>query len=224
VKAKLTLLIALPLLAAAAPANWQATTRMQPSGAYALGNPAAKVKMVEYLSYTCPHCATFVGEASKELKAVHVARGQIQLEFRNAVRDRYDFTAALLARCGGPSRFFGNSDAIMASQATWLGKAQGFETSSGDKLSKLSPNDGLKAVMRGVGLDRIMMARGFSAAQLDACLASKPDQERVLAMTNEAWQTRKITGTPSFLINGELVQGSSWGAIKPKVAAAIAAK
>jgi protein-disulfide isomerase len=215
---------ALGTLVAAAPVAWQSRIAVQPNGAYAMGNPAAKVKLVEYLSYTCPHCAAFVGEATKELKAGHVARGAVHLEFRNAVRDRYDFAAALLARCGGPQRFFGNSDAIMAAQPKWLARVQGFETASGEAVGKMEPNEGLKAVVRGVGLDAVMKARGFTPAQIDACIVSKPDQERVLAMTNEAWRTRQIKGTPTFAINGRLVEGSSWSALKPQVTAALSAK
>lgn len=223
-KTILVSLAALGALVAAAPVAWQSRVVAQPNGAYAMGNPAAKVKLVEYLSYTCPHCAQFVGAASKELKGGHVARGQVHLEFRNAVRDRYDFAAALLARCGGASRFFGNSDAIMAAQPQWLARVQAFETASGETVGKMEPNEGLKAVVRGVGLDTVMKARGFTPAQIDACIVSKPDQERVLAMTNEAWRTRQIKGTPSFMINGQLVEGSNWPAIKPQLTAALAAK
>ncbi len=216
--------VAIGALVAAAPVAWQSRVAVQPNGAFAMGNPAAKVKLVEYLSYTCPHCATFVGEATKELKTGHVARGTVHVEFRNAVRDRYDFAASLLARCGGAQRFFGNSDAIMAAQPQWLARVQAFETASGESVGKMEPNEGLKAVVRGVGLDSVMKARGYTPAQIDACLASKPDQDIVLAMTNEAWRTRQIKGTPTFAINGKLVEGSSWSALKPQVTAALSAK
>jgi len=215
---------AIALVAAAAP-NWVASVRIQPNGAFVMGKPAAPVKLVEYLSYTCSHCAHFTGEASAPLKAGYVAKGLATVEVRNAVRDRYDFTAALLARCGGPSKFFGNSEALFATQSTWLGKASAFETANADRMSKLAMNDSLKAIAKGVGLDALMRARGLSVAQIDACLTDAAAQKQVIAMTNEAWTVRKINGTPSFLINGNAFEGpGSWAAVEAGLKTALAAK
>jgi protein-disulfide isomerase len=215
---------AIALVAAAAP-NWIASVRIQPNGAFVMGKPAAPVKLVEYLSYTCSHCAHFTGEASAPLKTGYVAKGLATVEVRNAVRDRYDFTAALLARCGGPSKFFGNNDALFAAQATWLGKASAFESANAERISKLAMNDSLKAIAKGVGLDALMRARGFTATQIDACLADATAQKQVVAMTNEAWAIRKINGTPSFLINGNAFEGpGSWAAVEAGLKAALSAK
>lgn len=215
---------AIALVAAAAP-NWVASVRIQPNGAFVMGKPAAPVKLVEYLSYTCSHCAHFTGEASAPLKAGYVAKGLATVEVRNAVRDRYDFTAALLARCGGPSKFFGNSEALFATQATWLGKASAFEAANAERIGKLAMNDSLKAIAKGVGLDVLMRARGLTVAQIDACLTDAAAQKQVVAMTNEAWTIRKINGTPSFLINGNAFEGpGSWAAVEAGLKAALAAK
>ena len=215
---------ALALVAAAAP-NWVSSVHVQPSGAIVMGKPAAPAKLVEYLSYTCSHCAHFTGEASAPLRANYVAKGLVSVEVRNAVRDRYDFTAALLARCGGPSKFFGNNEALFANQGTWLGKADGFEAANADKLGKLAMNDSLKAIARGVGLDALMKSRGLSPAQIDACLIDKAAQKQIVDMTNEAWNARKINGTPSFLINGAAYDGpGSWAGVETGLKAALAVK
>lgn len=206
-----------PLLLIAAAPNWVASVRVQPAnGAFLMGNPAAKVKLVEYLSYTCSHCAEFTGEAKVALKRDHVAKGTVSVELRNAVRDRFDFAAALLARCGGPAKFFGNTEAIFAAQATWLGKAGAVEQANADKLAKLPIDDSLKLIARGVGLDAIMKTRGFTSAQVDACLIDKAAQDRIVKMTNEAWNVRKINGTPAFLINGTATSGvGHWNQLEP---------
>ena len=151
------------------------------------------------------------------------AMGLATVEVRNAVRDRYDFAAALLARCGGAARFFGNSEALFATQTVWLGKAGDFETANSERLGKLPMNDSLKAIARGVGLDAIMKARGFTPVQIDACLSDAAAQKLVVAMTNEAWSVRKISGTPSFLINGKTVEGpGSWANVENGLKAALA--
>lgn len=215
---------AFALIAATAP-NWISSVRVQPNGAFIMGKPAAPVKLVEYLSYTCSHCAHFTGEASAPLKANYITKGLASVEVRNAVRDRYDFTAALLARCGGPARFFGNSEALFATQAMWLGKASEFETANADQLGKLAMNESLKAIARGVGLDAIMKARGFTPVQIDACLSDAAAQKQVVAMTNEAWSIRKINGTPSFLINGTAYEGpGTWAGVEGGLKTALAPK
>ncbi len=213
------------VMIASAPANWANRARLIPSGAIVLGNPAAKVKFVEYLSYSCSHCAEFTAEAKLPLKRDYVAKGQVSVEVRNAVRDGYDFTAALLARCGGPSRFTGNTEAIMASQSAWLGKAAAFDAANSEKLSKLPIDQRLSLIMRGVGLDGVMKARGFTPAQINACLISKGDQKAVVDMTNEAWKVQKITGTPAFLINGQPITASGhWHSVEPELKSALAAQ
>ncbi len=196
-----------------------------PNGAFVLGNPAAKVRLVEYLSFTCSHCAQYLGESSAPLKRNYVARGTVAVEVRNAVRDRYDFAAALFARCGGPSKFFGNTEMLMATQGQWLAKAPAFDQANGAKMAKMPINQSLLLISRGLGLEALMKARGFTAPQLGACLIDKKAQDQVAAMTNEAWNVRKLTGTPSFLINGEAFDGPGhWLNVETALPAALAAK
>jgi protein-disulfide isomerase len=213
-------------IGAAPPApKWASTVNLAPNGAFVMGNPAAKAKLVEYLSYTCSHCAEYTAEASVPLKRDYVAKGLVSVEFRNAVRDRLDFTAALLARCGGPRQFFAISDQLMATQAVWLGKAQAFSEANGEKLEKMPINEGLKLIARGLGFDAIMKARGISLADMDACLTNKAAQDKIAGMTNEAWGSRKIQGTPSFLINDMIVSApGKWALIEPELKTALAAK
>ena len=216
--------VALISIGAAAP-NWTSTVKLAPNGAFVMGNPAAKAKLVEYLSYTCSHCAEYTAEAAVPFKRDYVAKGAVSVEFRNAVRDRLDFTAALIARCGGPTKFFAISDQLMATQSVWLGKAQAFGEANGEKLNKLPINAGLKLIARGLGFDEILKARGISAADMDACLTNKAAQDKIAWMTNEAWGSRKIQGTPSFLINDTLVTApGKWVLIEPELKTALAAK
>ena len=66
-----------------------------------MGNPNAEVKLVEFGSMTCPHCAEFDEQGGKPLIDNYVKNGQVSFEFRNFVRDPFDMTASLIARCGG---------------------------------------------------------------------------------------------------------------------------
>ncbi|MHA6769229.1 DsbA family protein [Sphingobium ummariense] len=204
----LPLLLALPAAAfpAAAP-NWTARVALSPIGGHVLGNPAAPTKLVEYVSYTCSHCAHFVGEASQPLRDRYVKGGKLSVEVRNAVRDKYDLTAALLARCGGPRRFFGNHEALFANQDPWMEKLTAYDR---DAVKPTEEKAALRDIGQKTGLYALMAKRGFTPAQLDACVNDPNAMKQILAMTDEAWNKVRITGTPSFTLNGTLVRGSDW--------------
>lgn len=223
-------LVALALAAATLPAalaaqkavDWTAHVVATPAGAFVMGNPNAKAKLVEYISYTCNHCAHFTGESAKPLKSGYVAKGTTSVEFRHAVRDRLDFTASLLARCGGAKGFFRDSEAILAAQPTWMAAGASFEAAQGGKIGDGTVTGGVKALAAGSGLKALMMSRGYTEARLDACLGDPGQQKLVAAMTGQAWEVEQIPGTPSFAINGRRVEGPpTWAALEPELRAAI---
>lgn len=205
-------LIGLPSALIAAPAaNWATRVALSPIGGHVLGNPAAPTKLVEYVSYTCSHCAHFVGEASAPLKANYVKGGKVSVEARNAVRDKYDLTAALLARCGGPKRFFGNHEALFANQDAWMEQLQAYDRGAAKPSEQIAL---LRDIGRNTGLYALMGKRGFTPAQLDACIGNPAAMKQILAMADEAWNKVKIGGTPAFTINGTRVGGSSWSSLR----------
>jgi protein-disulfide isomerase len=207
---------------AAAARDWTQTVTMTPAGAYVLGNPNAKVRLVEYLSMTCPHCAHFTGESLKPLREGYVRKGLVSIEVRHAIRDSLDIAATLLARCGGGKPFFGNVEALMAAQDSWVRDAVAFQEQDGGKAGKLPLGQALAAFAHGAGLDRIMAARGIPAARANACLANKIEQDRLVAMAQEAWSTRQIPGTPAFLLNGTLLTNvNGWAGLEPKLREAL---
>lgn len=204
---------ALALVAAAPATDWTHRVTQTPQGAFVLGNPAAKQRLVEYVSYTCPHCAHFTGEASAVLRQKYVANGGTAIEIRHAVRDPIDFAATLLARCTGPARFFAMHDKLFATQQSWFEAGANYIEENREALNKLPQTQQLQALAKGAGLPTVT---GLSEAQANACIANAAAQKTVLAMTDEAWSKRKIAGTPYFLINGQGVENTaSWAALQP---------
>lgn len=202
----------LPAAAHAAPAaDWTARVALSPIGGHVMGNPEASTKLVEYISYTCSHCAHFVGEATAPLKAGYVKGGKVSVEVRNAVRDKYDLTAALLARCGGAGRFFGNHEALFADQKAWMDRLIAYDR---DAAKPEEEQAALRDIGRKTGLYTLMQGRGFTDAQLDRCIDDPQAMSQVLAMTEEAWKKVRITGTPGFTVNGTLVKGSDWPTLR----------
>lgn len=202
------------LSAAPAATNWLLTFSQTPRGSFIIGNPAAPTKLAEYASYTCGHCAHFETGDVPLVKSQFVATGKVSFEIRNLVRDPMDLTAAMLARCGGKGRFFGNHRQLMATQAQWA---------HGEKLSKatiahLEAGKTLHFMLGAygeLGLDTIMAQRGITPAQGKACLADAAAFKAIIAMTDEATDTLKINATPTLLVNGQIVDGHDFATLKP---------
>jgi len=202
--------------------DWSHHVTRTAAGAYVLGNPDAKVKLVEYFSLTCPHCAHFEQEALPALGATYIKSGRVSLEMRHALRDPADFAASLLARCAGPAGYFGAIDLIFARQEQWFEKVQAYQSANLDKLKAMSPDAALDALARNGGLIALVESRGVTPARANACLASKTEKDLLGKMAAEAWNARKIEGTPTFLINGTAVPDTTtWAELKPKLDAAL---
>ncbi|HEX8484458.1 DsbA family protein [Sphingomonas sp.] len=207
-------LAAILLSGAARPRDWTATVTATPAGAYVLGNPQARVKLVEYASYTCNHCAAFSRESDAVLKGRMIRSGSTSLEVRHIVRDSLDLSAAILARCTGRQRFFATSAAIFAAQDDWLARGAQFQQLNGSHLALYSQTDQLRVLADGSGLTALVKARGLSEPAVAACFADDAGIARITAMTAAA--PRDIPGTPTFYINGRIVpRTASWSALEP---------
>jgi len=208
-------LAAAALVAAAPAADWTKRVTQTPQGAFVLGNPAAKTKLVEYVSYTCDHCATFSNTASAPLKSRFVASGGTSVEVRHAVRDPIDLAATVLARCTGPSRFFAAHEKLFATQDQWFGAGVRYAQANQAALEKAPGPERVKMLAKAANLGTLI---GLTDAQANACLADPKQQAAVMAMTKEAWSTRSIPGTPFFLVNGAPQEGvTSWAALEPRL-------
>ncbi len=210
--------------ALAAPAEAQQTdwtTRVTQSkmGGHVLGNPLAKHKLVEYVSYTCNHCASFTVDSNVPLKSNHLAKGHVSSEVRNYVRDPVDFTAALLARCGGRAKFFGNHRAFMSTQGQWLRKVTTATRETRESWYTGELDTRLRKIASDVGFYDLIAKRGINRTQANACLANTDSQNKILAMTRHGQDEVKITGTPSFTLDGKLLpRVHSWTSLRPILA------
>ncbi|MEO9601559.1 thioredoxin domain-containing protein [Parasphingorhabdus sp.] len=208
-----------------APATAQETaqaTRVTHSAmsGHVMGNPLATHKLVEYMSYTCSHCAAFEKESHGPLTANFINKGHISFEVRNLVLNPIDLTAAMLARCGGRTKFFGNHRAILSQQPEWLATFQATSPEVMKTLNEGTVPQRLKKIAKAAGLDTLMEKRGFNPTQITACLSDKNEQDKILAMTKYAAETLKLTGTPSFtLADKPLEHVHNWTALQPKITA-----
>ncbi len=213
------LLLVAPALLAATPArDWSKLAVMKPDGAYVLGNPAAKVKLVEWASYTCPHCGHFAVESAPVLKDRMIRSGSTSLEVRHLVRDPVDLAAATVVRCAGARGFAAAHLAVFAAQEKWMGQAQTYLQANSARLEKLPRNAALRQVADGIGLTAIGKAQGLTEPQVAACFANQPALDRLLALS--ASVPPEVAGTPTFFLNGKLLPQGGWAEIQTQLAAA----
>ncbi|MEQ1542574.1 MAG: thioredoxin domain-containing protein [Novosphingobium sp.] len=205
-----------PLAAIAPPAgkSWAETIAVTPEGGYLMGNPQAPIKLVEYGSLTCSHCAEFAHAATAELRDSFVASGRVSFEFRNFIRDAIDLTAAQLTHCGPPESFFALTDQVFANQMTFMEKAQTAGKPAQDAAFSLEPAKRGPAIGELTGLTEFFASRGIAKDQANACLADAAKAEAMAAQVTKQADQYQITGTPTFLINGKKADFGAWPELK----------
>lgn len=202
--------------------DWSRTVAISPAGGFVMGNPNAPVKVIEFASYTCPHCAAFSRDIEPQLVLKYVRTGQASYEFRNAARDRYDVVAAVLARCTGVKGFFPATTAVYAAQSDWISQAIAYEQAHADEIDKLEGVDKGVAIARAAGLDSLFAARGLTLPQQRACLGDEAELKAVIDMSQDANENRHIPGTPAVFVNDDLLPGpAEWPALDAAVGAAL---
>jgi protein-disulfide isomerase len=197
--------------------DWSTVATRLPSGAFLWGNPDAKVRLVEYLSLTCPHCAHLEGEAIPPLTAKYIRPGLVNYEVRHALRDGFDYAGSILARCDGPETFFSTLPKVFAQQNVWFARAQSW--SRIEQAEGQQPDQMLPKLARGAGFDGVF---GMTNDRIDACLGNHAEQDLLNAQANEAWRRPGFPGTPTFLINDQMQASiGTWADLDAALAAAL---
>lgn len=153
-----------------------------------MGDAAAPVQVIEYASYTCPHCKRFHEGPFKELKAEYIDTGKVEFVYREVYFDRFGLWASLVARCGGEDRFFGISDLIYEQQGDW---------------TRGAPAD-IANNLRTIG-----KTAGLTDEELDACFSDGEKAQNLVSWYEANAAADGIRSTPSFLINGQLYSNMS---------------
>lgn len=150
-----------------------------------LGDPNAKVKVVEYASVTCSHCAAFNETTFPAFKAKYVDTGKVHYTFKEFLTPPEQVAAAgfLIARCAGKDKYFTVIDAL------FRGQQEMFQ--SGD--------------MRG-GLLRVAQSAGMTEEQFNACVQDEKALTALNTRVEKAIRQDGISATPTFVINGKKVK------------------
>ena len=194
--------------------NWLGQIATTPEGGHLRGNPKADIKLVEFVSYTCPHCSHFETESDATLQLALIKSGKGSFEIRSYLRNPIDVAASLMIECGAATKVFGNHSAMLRSQSKWLR-----EPSPSEITRWQNPNfvTRMRYIATDLKLYDVMMPRGYTKVQLDQCLANKALAQRIADQTTDAYTRLKVDSTPSFLLNGELVPDHDWAGIQARL-------
>jgi len=206
---------------APAKVNWVNVVAATPEGGMRMGNPNAKVKLIEYGSRTCPHCALFDKEGLPVLKAGPIAAGKLSYEFRDyPVHGAFDLAPILLGHCVSPAQFFPLLDAMFANQQALTAKAQAAEAKV-QAMTNPTPNQIATSFATDLGYVDFVKRRGMAPARAQACLTARAGVDKIVAVTNAGEKQYAISGTPTFVINGTKADNVyDWAALQPLLAAA----
>lgn len=202
--------------------DWSQMVSETPEGGFVMGNPDADVRLVEFASMTCPHCATFDQEGKPELVENYVKAGRVAYEFRNFVFNSADMAASLIARCNGAQSFFPLTSALFEDQQEWLDQVSSLSAEQQQAIQNLPPQQQVVAIAEAAGLQQWAAQRGVPSARSRECLTDQQEIDQLVQMRTDAVSQYQVPGTPAFVINGELAENvSSWDALEPELREAI---
>jgi len=158
-----------------------------------LGAESSKVTIVEYASFTCPHCANFHKGPFKELKAEYLDTDKVTFIYRDVYFDRFGLWASMVARCAGPEKFFGISDMIYNQQREWT---------DGEPV-KIADN-----------LRRIGKVAGIAPDQVEACLNDSEKAKALVAWYQKNAEADDVNSTPTLVINGKKYNNMNYADLK----------
>jgi len=153
----------------------------------AMGAEEAPLTVIEYASFTCPHCRNFHQNTFKKFKENYIDTDKVRFIYREVYFDRFGLWAGMVARCGGGDKYFGISSMIYDQQSTWT---------KGENPGAIADN-----------LVTIGKTAGLTGDEIDACLQDSAMAQAMIAVYQENAERDGVKSTPSFLIDGELVSG-----------------
>lgn len=150
----------------------------------ALGSSDAPVTVIEYASFTCPHCGHFHNGILPDLKKEFIDSGKVRFIYRDFPLDHFALRAAMLARCNSHRDYFAFLDVLYRDQQRWI-----------------TAQDPLVALLR------LARLAGINGEDFKQCVGNKGLEDAILQQRLQASKKYRLQATPSFIINEELYTG-----------------
>ncbi|WP_300973681.1 thioredoxin domain-containing protein [Sphingomonas sp. LHG3406-1] len=206
--------------------DWSKLVTQTTEGGMLMGNPQAKVKVVEFGSMSCHVCAEFATTDEPKLVEQYVKTGNVSFEFRNFVRDSLDITMSLVTRCAGATpQFFALTNGMYAEQKNFFDRIQAVPEAELQGLQNQPPAQQFQRMAQLAGIQEWAAQRGLPSGRTSQCLANQAEIDRLVQMNSDASSSYDIPGTPTFLVNGEEVKPGSgqtnWAALEEAIRGAL---
>lgn len=185
-----------------------------------MGNPDAKVKLIEYGSLACPHCRHFEETGFEPLVQKYVRTGRVSYEFSNLLINGPDISISLLARCSGPANFFAMSKYVYDAQPQWQKKLEDMSDADKAALAKMTTQQQIVRYAEIAGMGQVAERFGVSSDKAKQCLADAAGLQKLLDMTKAA-ESAGVNHTPTFLINGKISNAATWEELEPQLKQAL---
>ena len=143
-----------------------------------VGNPDAPIRMEEFASLSCNHCATFYTETYPKLKEQYIDTGKVFFVYNDLPTSASALDAAVVARCLPEGHYFNFIKMLFENQSNWA--------YSENYREILKHN----AAMLGMSTDFF-----------NACVGNSEISEGIAARVNEMRKKHEVRSTPTFIIN-----------------------
>lgn len=204
----------LPVVAAPAGSSWAQKVTTTDQGGYLVGNPDAPLKLVEYGSLTCPACAAFAEEGIEPLMANYVNTGRVSFEFRSfLIHGPLDLALTRMIGCSTPEAALPLADQVWANLAAIQQRAFANQAAL-ESVNSLPENQRFVKFGEITGLYEFFAARGISEDQGRQCMADFATLEKLDAYST-GYANDGISGTPTFMLNGNRVNANGWAQLEP---------
>ena len=195
--------------------NWNTTVERTDRGTV-IGNPEAETVLTEFLSYSCPACAMFTYQGEGALQIAFIGPGNLRFELRPIIRNEVDLVATMLVQCGDTKNFAQNHTMFLLKQNDWLPKYAQATPAQKAVWHNGGTAAGRRSIATTLGFYPMMETRVYERTEADRCLADNAEANRLLGNTTADFAEFGIPGTPSFAIDGEVLEDvHSWKALVP---------
>jgi protein-disulfide isomerase len=200
--------------------DWTSIVIKTPEFGFRMGNPNARVKLIEYGALSCPHCAHFEAESATALTTL-VKKGSVSYEFRRFLIHPQDLPASLLAGCNGPARFFPIARRFFRNQQIWLAKSNALTPQMVEAWAEKGEASYSLGMGDFLGLPAFVAPMGITPRAARNCMTNGAGLLELRAIGKLAQDTHQVDSTPTFIINGTKAEGvNSWIDLEPLLKAA----
>ena len=154
---------------------------------FVIGNEDAKITIIEYASLSCSHCADFHANTLETLKKEYIDTGKVKMVFRDYPFNYPALLGSMVLRCIPENYRYDYMNALFKLQPDWVNKKN------------------KKTIQE---LYKIMQSGGMTKDEYDACIYNTELENEILKGVMEAQNQFNIKSTPSFIINGKLIEGN----------------